>query len=173
MKKLFAIALAIAMIATLSVTAFAAIDAETGTGSASIAVNGTITGETRPDAYYVTLTATDLTFNYVGAVYEWDPDALEYVVADGGDAHWAAEEQTFDIINKSSKGIVAQVSASATSQTATLQVKAGEGEYANSVNVSLDAPADGNADRETITVKVGGNIAAQGAIGSITVALAS
>ena len=173
MKKLFAIALAIAMICAVSVTAFAAIDPEAGTGSASIAVSGTIAGETRPDAYYVTLTATNLTFNYVGAVYEWDPDALQYKVADGGDAHWTAEEKEFEIINKSSKGIVAQVSASTTSQTATLQVKAGNGEYANSVNVSLTAPAEGQADRETITVKVGGSIAAEGAIGSITVALAS
>lgn len=169
MKKLFAILMAIAMIAALSVTAFAAIQEEDGT--ASITVNGVYTPEAKPATYYVTLSATSLEFTYVGAGYEWNQEELDWDAVEGQEAHWAATTKTFSIENRSSVGVEATVTANATS-TATLKVKtAAMDAAAATATVSLDAPADGTADSETITVEVGGSITDDGAIGSITVAL--
>ena len=169
MKKLIAVLMAIAMISALSVTAFAAIEA--ADGSASITVNGTLTPEVKPATYYVVLSETTLSFNYIGATYEWNQEDLDWVVAQDGEAHWEATTDTFDIENRSSVAVSATVTATSTGAV-TLKVKtAAMGAAATTADVTLDAPAEGVADKETITVSVENALTAAGSLGSISVEL--
>lgn len=176
MKKLIAVLMAIAMIAALSVTAFAAI--ESGNGSATITVTGNVNEQVKEDVYYVTLSQEALTFTYDMSDYEWDTENMKWVETDG--ANWAENSAEIVITSKSSDAVTATFTANATAPaTLALQVKNSGDEAAAEVAVDLASAANtenpaenGTAQTATIVVTVGGTIAADDtAIGTITVQL--
>ena len=110
MKKLFAILLAIAMIAALSVTAFAANNAAGSLqGGNEVAVYGKyIAGADPIDVYEVVIEWDTMKFDYTDAQMIWDTTELDWVVEEA--AAWSVAEGSSNEItltNKSSKDVVA------------------------------------------------------------------
>lgn len=181
MKKLFAILMAIAMIAALSVTAFAATatieDVVAPNNSADITVTGDWTAEVKDDVYYVTLSQDALTFAYSEAVYEWNTSTMKWDTTT--EAGWAATSAEIEIGSKSSAAVTATFTADTDSTTATLLLKEKESAEAPAAEVVVNLNSAENADpaqngteqKATIVVSVTGDLEADETIGTITVAL--
>jgi len=106
MKKLFAILMAIAMIAALSVTVFADQNLEDVGSFTDITIQGTYDEiQYEEDAYYVTLKYTPVTFEYVGGNAAWNPQTLKWDAPTG--AQWNVAEADITIENRSTNGITA------------------------------------------------------------------
>ena len=108
MKKLFAFALAAMMLATMSVTAFAADVTTTGNASADLTVK--YSAGSTVDAYAATIEWGSMEFTYTAAAQKWDTDDLQWV--NDGTAAWSAGSAegagTVKITNRSSKDINAK-----------------------------------------------------------------
>lgn len=177
MKKLFAILLAVAMIAALSVTAFAADKDSTGAFD-PIAVQGTYNASGYTDTYLITLEYAGLSFTYNAAGYTWDGAQLKWV--ESAEAAWSGSTTgTITVTNKSSKAITATFANTTPANGATISyTDDGEADFESNV-LSLGAAvaektptATGTAVSETITVTVGGDLTATGKICDITVTIA-
>ena len=165
MKKLFAIVLAVAMIAAMAI-AVSAEDKNAATGAfEAINVTGTVEKISYVDAYLVTMTYSNTVLEYSEGSRTWNPANLTWGAATNG---WVTDEATITITNKSSQAVDATITAAG----------------ANGVTLTADkeevtvAKADkgydetGAAASETITITASGEPAfGTTAFGTITVAL--
>lgn len=109
MKKLFTILLAVAMLASMSVTAFAADDTvTTDGGSKDISVNAKyVDGVSTPDVISADIEWGAMEFTYsVGGVKVWDAQNHQYTVTDatGG---WSENGNTVKVTNHSNVDVKA------------------------------------------------------------------
>ena len=109
MKKLFTILLAVAMLASMSVTAFAADDTvTTDGGSKEISVNAKYVDEgTTPEVISADIEWGAMEFTYsVGGVKVWDAQTHQYTVTDatGG---WSENGNTVKVTNHSNVDVKA------------------------------------------------------------------
>lgn len=147
MKKIFALILAVMMIATMSVTAFAAESPATVTtdnGEVEIAVNGTYSaGGTAETKISVVVSWDAMTFTYTeGSQGTWNPETHSYDgTTDGG---WSTETATITVTNHSNAAITATCSFEA---TATGVVGKFDGETTKTLTV---ASADADAYRTAV-----------------------
>lgn len=174
MKKLFAIALAIAMICALSVTAFATtLNAKTGSFS-DITVSGTVNQLGYVDTYKVTLTYDDIAFAYSEGTRTWDPDDMVWGEVAG--AQWTANTADIVVTNYSSVAVTAQFGTKEMADDVAFAFS-GTGVTENKVTLA-QADVEGQYDEEgqettaTVTVTASGTPAAGvTTFGKITVAL--
>lgn len=108
MKKVFALILAVMMIATMSVTAFAAESPATNNGGdTAITVKGTYTGgDTASDVISVGIAWDAMEFTYnAGSEGTWNPTTHKYdnVVAAG----WSTDTATITVTNHSNVAVTA------------------------------------------------------------------
>ena len=177
MKKLFAIVLAVAMIAAMAIAVSA--EDKTGTGAfGAIAVQGTYNPSGYSDTYLITMEYAGLSFTYNAAGYEWDGAQMKWVETD--EAAWSGSTSgSITVTNKSSKAITATFANTTPANGATIAYSAAEGvAFTNNV-LSLGAAvaektptATGSATSGEITVTVGGDLTATGKICDITVTIA-
>ena len=174
MKKLFAIALAIAMIATLSVTAFATtLNAKTGNFT-DITVSGSVTELGYIDAYKVTLTYSSIAFEYSEGTRTWDPDTLTW--GDVADAEWVTNTANIVVTNYSSAAVTAQFGTKEMASNVAFAFS-GTGVAENKVtlaqaDVEGDYEETGEETTATVTVTANGTPAVGvTTFGKITVAL--
>ncbi len=105
MKKILSLILAMAMVMSLSVTAFAA-DGVTNGGTDSSDVKGTYSSEATVTVYSVDISWSGLEFTYNGAFEgNWNPATHEYEDATAAD--WAVGNGTITVTNHSNTGITA------------------------------------------------------------------
>ena len=107
MKKIFALILAVMMIATMSVTAFAA---ENTGGDTTINVKGTYTGaQGAGDKISVDVAWEGMEFTYhEGAAGEWLPSEHKY--ADDAAGYWSTNKGTITVTNHSNVAVNATLS---------------------------------------------------------------
>lgn len=103
MKKLFAILLAVAILCTMSVTAFAATVTTTGNTSADLTVK--YSAGSKVDAYAATIEWGSMEFTYTAAAQTWNTETLQW--ENNGTAAWS-NAGTVKITNKSSQAITAK-----------------------------------------------------------------
>ena len=188
MKKTISILLALVMVLALSIAAFAE-DITPNSGNKSQEVTAQYvegTADNPGTVYHVTIewTPGDNTLAYTDgtAAYRWDPETLTYLsVEEGGTAPgWTGSAQyTVTVTNKSNAAVTAQVS---------WQDNEGitaDCSYADGNTVALGSAAEGvtpgsgetgeeKTDSITAEIKVlDGSIASSGAIGTLTVNIAS
>lgn len=181
MKKIFALILAVMMIATMSVTAFAAEVTKDG-GTATITVNGTYDASEGAGETISVLVAWDaMTFTYTaGAAGEWLPDEHKY--ADAAEGSWSTDTATITVTNHSNVAVTASlawtqntaltgnITGTFTEDSGTANdnvlalASAAEGESLNNVNKAPTASAEFGISGDAIS--------ADGTLGTITVTIA-
>ena len=104
MKKVLSIVLAIAMIASMSVVAFAAtINAPSDT-AATIPVKGVYDGTAgKTSVYKIDITWDEFTYTFSSGK-KWNPGTYQWEVT-AGDAGWDISEKSIDFLNHSDKSI--------------------------------------------------------------------
>lgn len=107
MKKVLSIVLAIAMIATMSVVAFAAEGEKVlnALGTAEVPVAATYAQGERIDTYKVTVAWDDFTYSF-GSTETWDPENHVWALTTGA-GEWTIEDKDITITNDSSLDVVA------------------------------------------------------------------
>ena len=179
MKKIFAILLAVAMVATLSVTAFAE-TISTSTGSSSADVKAKYNASTPADAYSVDVTWGAMEFDYNAAGQKWDTESHKYVADETAPAAWAVNNSsnTITLENNSSKAVNASFAFNADSSYSGIT-----GEFTYNAQkltsaLTLEKPAeDTDAKSYVVSFMPSGALAsthsssAYAKIGSITVTL--
>lgn len=139
MKKIFALVLAVMMIATMSTTAFAAETVTNDGGNATISVSGTYSaGGAAATKISVVVSWDAMTFTYTeGSAGTWNPNTHSYEGTTNGG--WSTETATITVTNHSNAAITATCSFEA---TATGVVGKFDGETTKTLNVeSADADA--------------------------------
>lgn len=115
MKKIISFALAIMMVATMSVTAFAA-TIDNNNPNASIPVKGTYqsgSGATGEGTISVDVSWSAMEFTYTGASQgEWNPDIHDY--KDGTAGSWSTNKGTITVKNHSDVAVTASYEFKAT-----------------------------------------------------------
>ena len=109
MKKLFTILLAVAMLASMSVTAFAADDTvTTDGGSKDISVNAKyVDGVSTPDVISADIEWGAMEFTYsVGGTKVWDAQTHQYTVT-GATSGWSENGNTVKVTNHSNVDVKA------------------------------------------------------------------
>ena len=164
MKKLFALILALVMMATLSVPAFAYYNV-TDNKTASITVTGTYQLASVDPTYSVDITWAGMTFTYT-ANSKWDPAHQQVVEDETRPGAWSDNTGTITVTNNSNAGVVANLSFVGEG-IGDKQVK---GQFSNA---SLElAAAEGAPVIQSATFEItSGRITASGTIGTITVSL--
>lgn len=171
MKKLFAIVLAVALIAAMSVTAFAA--NVTANGNTEKVVTGTFVNEQLTDTYKVDIAWGAMAFNYKIADKTWSTDSHNWIANENAVAGWvvAAENgNKITLTNHSSQKVTAAFEYTATIQGTTATFSAGD-------ELEIAAPVAGaTAGVEAVTlVTIGGTALTSGQeaveVGSIAITL--
>lgn len=172
MKKIISLILALAMVMSLSVTAFAA-EGVTNGGTDTSDVKGTYSSTATVTVYSVDIAWEGLSFTYNGAFEgNWNPETHEY--EDATAAGWAAGNGTITVTNHSNTAI-----------TATPSYTAKDGYESAGVSFSNDAlnvatadngidGAAGTAVTGTITVTPTGSLpegTKDAVIGTITITI--
>lgn len=178
MKKILSLILALAMVMSLSVTAFAAENEDNGNdlnGGADINVTAKhVAGGSTGTTYSVDITWTDMTFTYTDTTTkEWQPSDHSYKEVAGGS--WDKTTATVTVTNHSNASVQATV--------AYTDGKADDGVNASfdKTTATLDAGVENQydaADKEVFTLTISGTptfAASETAqtIGSIKVTLAA
>lgn len=178
MKKIFALILAVIMIATMSVTAFAAETVTTDGDEVEITVNGTYNaGGTAATTISVVVSWDSMEFTYTGASEgTWDPATHSYTGSIA--AGWSTETATITVTNHSNSAITATCSFEATAngvvgkfdgeETKTLTVASADADaYRTAVEGVYPAPSE-----STEFGISGAAITENAALGTITVTIA-
>jgi len=170
--------LALALIMSMSVTAFAAENTATNTGTAGtpITVNGTYTaGNAAATKVSVNITWDAMTFTYTGATEgTWDPATHGYTGSTAGG--WSTETATITVTNHSNAAVNATLSfvASVDGVTGTFTETSGT---ANDNVLNLDTAVGtevANAPTTSAEFGIGGAaITESKTLGTITVAIAT
>lgn len=105
MKKIFGILLALALLCTLSVSAFAADITVSGDKEHDLTVK--YDPAQQNDVYAATITWGAMTFTYNGKIEHWDTTDLVWKT--DREAGWVSTGNTVTIINRSSKAIYAKI----------------------------------------------------------------
>ena len=168
MKKLFAVALALALTLALSVTCFAAITAVDGTATKNVTAKY-VAPTYSADVYGVDVEFGKMEFTYTDAAQgTWDPTTHSYLQS--ATAFWTADGNTVEVTNHSNVAITVTVSyknaEGVTGVTGT--VANGNFDLAAGVVDGYDDAATGTA---TLTLD-GAISAANDAIGTVTVTIA-
>ena len=175
MKKLFAIVLAVAMIAAMAIAVSAedpitTLDGKTGNFT-SIAITGTVTELGYQDTYKVTLAYENVAFAYSEGTRTWNADSMTWGDVQG--AKWTANEATITITNKSSQSVTAAIAATDVAkdvQIAFTGLTDGKVTIAKAAND--DVTKAGAAQTATVTATASGTPAVgTTAIATITVSL--
>ena len=174
MKKLLAIAIAAAMLLTLSVTCFAANPIETNGGTDTHDVTGVFVQPTEK-AVYVTISWGDMKFKYTPTTQVWDHE--QHIWKDGAadEGVWApvtAGQNTVKVQNDSSCAVSAAFSYA---KTAGYEGVAASFDKAS---FDLEAPVYNNAsshpsDTATVSLSgsINGDVATETTMGTITVTI--
>lgn len=167
MKKILSLILALALVMSLSVTAFAA----TGEGDTPIDVKAQYsTGATTPDVVSVNVEWGAMEFTYsVGGTHNWNADTHTYT--DNTTATWTANENTVKVTNHSNVDVKVDFAFAATVNGVT-----------GSFDVTTDTLTKGvenapdSADSVTTTLTLGGTLPStqttMAKVGTITVTIA-
>lgn len=189
MKKILSMILALAMVLSLGVTAFADnLTTEEYTGSLTGSVSATYTAGTEATSagniYKVNLTWTDVAVTYNGGnvgTYKWNTSTLKYELVENSNtnASWTDNAITITVENRSNASITATATYQASGDetltfanngAVTLNSAAVTGDE-NTVIEFTNVTAEGKAQTGTITGTMGGTITAGGTLGTITVSL--
>ena len=167
MKKIIAIIAAIAIIATMSVSAFA--DTLTAAGDASKAVTSNyVASADKTHEIHVDITWTDMEFTYTVAGLAWDETKLDWYDNSGS---WSGAAKV-KVDNRSSKAVTATVEYTADDVEATWADNKDEA----TLQVGTAGEVTGTATTETFTLNVkadGGAITEDGTAGTIKVTIAA
>lgn len=172
MKKIISLVLALLMIMSLSISAFAADGVGNG-GTDSAEVKGTYKGTAAVTIYSVDISWSGLEFTYNGAYEgEWNPDSHSY--DNGTKAGWAEGNGTITVTNHSNTDITAVPSYKAASgfESAGMQFSTASLTVATADN-GVDGAA-GTAVSKTITVTPTGTLpegTKDATIGTITITI--
>ena len=171
MKKLFTLLLAVLMIATMSVTAFAAETVTTDGGEATIDVKAIYSSAaTTPDVISVDVAWGAMEFTYsVGGTHNWDATKHEYV--DNTSAAWTASGNTVTVTNHSNVAVKAELIFAA--ETAYSGITGSFGEkatlnLATAVDTAKDAAPSDSANL-TLSGELANTVSSLTKVGTITV----
>lgn len=108
MKKLFSVMLVVSMLASMSLTAFAAGNSETNTGGNSgIKVTGDVVEGTTGSVISADISWENMTFNYTaGSQGVWQPDSHSY--SGGTKGAWSDNKPAITVTNHSNAAIIAE-----------------------------------------------------------------
>ena len=165
MKKFFAISLAIVMILSLSITAFAAshVNALGGTKDLTVAATYTYTDNNTP-VYGVDIAWTAVAFEFTVAQGTWNPDTLNYNADAAGVWDETSKDVEITVTNKSNAAITATATFAGELATAEFDgaatVEAAEvgqektGTITGTITINNDAVITEAATVGTITVTI-------------------
>ena len=178
MKKIISLILALALVMSMSVTAFAADNTATNTGveGTPITVTGKYNaGGSAATTVSVDITWDDMTFTYTGASEgTWNPESHSYTGSTEGG--WSKNTATITVVNHSNAAVNATLSftATATGVTGTFTENSGTANdnilnLATAVGTSKEAAPTASAE-----FGIGGAaITESKTLGTITVAIAT
>lgn len=161
MKKIFALFLAVMMIAAMAIPAFAEDPIGEDGGSANVNVNGIVqyTGSSETQTVSVDLSWEEMNFTYVeGVHYGWDPETHEY--AGGYDGYWETSEADITVTNHSNTEVKATLSFEGMVETVIGTFTEASGTLDDSV-LELDSAVDTEVEEApsaTATFGVSGSI---------------
>lgn len=174
MKKVFALILTLALIASMAVASFAAVttNASPDAFDEEKELTVEIAELIAADTVYAVVVAwdSDLVFNYkLGAVGSWDADNHQYIDTDAAD--WTDNDVTITVTNHSNADITAAVTVeNKNNGTATVACdKAG----AQKIDKAVEGSEFDSADAETFTLTASGAPASSAAIADVTVDIAA
>lgn len=178
MKKLITAILAVAMLCTMSLTAFAANPITTGNGTDTKDVKASYSDRTSATVYSVAITWGAMEFTYSSASDGvWDPDTRTY--SDVKTAEWTSTTNSITVTNSSNAAVTATLAFAA--EIGYTGIAGSFAENSGTANDGiLELPtavgtAGGTAPSATATLKLSGDLAATTAanttIGTVTVTL--
>lgn len=167
MKKILSLILALALVMSLSVTAFAA-EEGVGTGDYEIDISAVYQPGTASDEIIsVDISWGAMTFTYHGAAEgQWNPGTHDY---DGGaEAHWDATGNTITVVNHSNAAVKATFTYTPTVTSVTGSFNNATLELPTAVGTEKDAAPSG-----VTTLTLDGTLTAEnaGKVGTVTVAI--
>lgn len=170
MKKILSLILALALVMSLSVTAFAATN--DGTEDTSIDVNALYSdGVSTPEVISVNVEWGAMSFTYsVNGTKQWDATKHEYTT--NSNAAWTASGNTVTVTNHSNVAVKAELSFAA---DAAYNTVTGSFDKAELLLDSGDGLTYANADKDTATLTLDGTLAdtvkTSTKVGTITVSI--
>lgn len=171
MKKLLSVLLALTLVLSMSMTAFAAdTSPKTGVGdngSAEISVNGTYeAGSSATEVISVDISWGAMDFTYTGASDgTWNPSDHSYTGST--EAGWTASGNEITVTNHSNAGVTASLSFTASVEGITGTFSNESLNLATAVGTTYEAAPNGTS---TFTI-TGGQIDADQTLGTITVSI--
>ena len=179
MKKLIAMLLAVVMVCTLSVSAFAA-EITSATGTDSTNVYGSYVAGAQTPEYHVTVTWGTMKFVYTDSAETWNEETHKWEAT--GEAAWTLAEgatNTIKISSDSSAAVTATLSfdalAAYTGITGTFTMVTADVAFANNAFTLPVAAEDADAAEYELTFMPAGSLAStvttETVIGTITVTL--
>lgn len=179
MKKIFCALMVVAMLATMSTTAFAA-TIDTSTGSSQADVKAKYNSTTPADVYSVDVTWGAMEFDYNAGGQKWDTENHKWVADEAAPAGWEVKNSsnTIKLANHSSKAVNATFAFAANAEYTDLDGGFTYNSAALTSALELELPqADTAAKEYVVSFNPNGSIPATHSattyakIGSITITL--